>query len=314
MTLLEIVQAACRRMAIPIPASVIGNPDPQVQQLLGLAEEDGNELYRWPDGGWTTMQQEHIINVEIPVSITGNVVEGSTTISNVLPNTTGIIAGQFVVTGSGMPDSQRVLEVVDANTLEVEMQSSATEVGAALQVVRDTYEIPSDFDHYQSDTWWDRTNFWRLIGPISPQTDQWDRSGIVTTGPRRRWRQIGHSPVVFRLWPPPSTQDAPATLVFEYISNGWVRGQDGVYKSAFTLDTDEFVLNPQMMIQGIRWRFLQIKGFQFADKQTEYTDFVNREVARDGGNTTLSLVRYPRTILLSDENVQDGNWPGSGNP
>lgn len=297
-------------MAIPIPASVIGNPDPQVQQLLALAKRDGNELYRWKDDGWTAMQQEHIINVLEPVNVTGDIVEGSTIISNILPDTTGIVAGQFIVAGNGMPNSQRVVEVVDANTLEVEMQSSATEVQAALTVVRDTYEIPSDFDHYQSDTWWDRTNFWRLIGPITPQIDQWNRSGIVTTGPRRRWRQIGNFPVVFRLWPAPTAQDAPATLVFEYVSNGWVRTLAGVYQNTFTADTDEFVLNPQMMIMGIKWRFFQIKRFAFEDLQTEYSDFVNREVARDGGNTTLSLVRYPRTILLSDENVQDGYFPG----
>lgn len=313
MNLLQIIQTACQELGLPVPVLVAGNPDPQVQQLFSLANRDGNELFRWKQDGWTSLQGECIINVLTPINVVGDVLRGSTLISNITPNTTGIVAQQFVVTGTGMPNSQRVIEVVDANTLRVEMEATSTAIGTDLQVVRDTYQLPSDFNNYIGDTWWDRTNFWRLIGPISPQTDQWDRSGIVTTGPRRRWRQIGHSPVVFRLWPPPSTQDAPAALVFEYCSNGWVAGIDGTYKSTFTLDTDEFVLNPQMLIMGIKWRFFQIKGMAYAPLQTEYVDFVEREIGRDGGNTVMSLVRIPRQILITDGSVQDGNWPGFGN-
>jgi hypothetical protein len=309
MNLLQILQAVTAELTITQPQAVVGSQDLQTVQLLALAQREGNELYRWPDNGWTSMQAEWTINVLTPVTMTGDIVEGSTVISN-LASTAGLTAQKFIVTGEGMPGSQRVTEIIDGTSVRVEIESSATAVGTSLQFVRDTYAVPTDFDHYQSDTWWDRTNFWRLIGPISPQIDQWDRSGIVTTGPRRRWRQIGRGNEVFRLWPAPSTQDAPATLVFEYISNGWVLTQAGVYQNSFTADTDEFALNPQMMIMGVKWRWLQANGFQYEAMQAEYTDFVNRELARDGGASVLSLVRMPRQILLSDENIQDGNWPG----
>lgn len=38
-TLLQIVQATCRVLALPQPGSVIGNSDPRVAQMLGLMEE-----------------------------------------------------------------------------------------------------------------------------------------------------------------------------------------------------------------------------------------------------------------------------------
>jgi hypothetical protein len=51
--------------------------------------------------------------------------------------------------------------------------------------------VPSGFDWFQNRTMWDRTNRWELLGPDSPQIDQWHRSGIVTTGPRQSLPEIG---------------------------------------------------------------------------------------------------------------------------
>ena len=59
--------------------------------------------------------------------------------------------------------------------------------------------------HYIGQTWWDRTNRWALLGPDSPQIDQWHRSGIYVTGPRRHFRQIGNTTNAWRIWPPLST-------------------------------------------------------------------------------------------------------------
>lgn len=50
MSLLTIVQAACGRIGITQPVSVSGSSDPQIVQLMGLTNEDGQELaarYPW---------------------------------------------------------------------------------------------------------------------------------------------------------------------------------------------------------------------------------------------------------------------------
>jgi hypothetical protein len=48
--------------------------------------------------------------------------------------------------------------------------------------------------------------------------DQWHRSGIVATGPRRHFRRLGQWPNKFRIWPPPAEIVNPLQLVFEYMS------------------------------------------------------------------------------------------------
>lgn len=307
LTLLEIVTTACQELGLNAPATVVGSQDLQVIQLLALVNRDGNELYRSKD--WTALSGEHIVNLQTPITVTGDVVEGSTTVSNT--TTAGIEAGAYSVSGDGQPAAQRVLSITDATTLELEMESTATAVGTSLIFARDTYTIPSDFDHYISHTWWDRTNHWMLVGPQSPQFDQWQRSGIVTTGPRLRWRQIGVRPTVFRLWPPPTSASTPDALVFEYINDGWVQHIDGTFGNKFTADTDIPLLNDQMFILGVKWRMWQIKGFSYGALQQECLDFVNREKARDGGMPDLSMGRRKFPYLITTANVQDGNFPGN---
>ncbi len=309
LTLLEIVQTACNELGLTAPASVIGNTDPQIVQLLALTNRDGNELYRSHD--WTCLQGEHIVNLQTPIETTGDVQQGSTTILNI-PDTSALTANYYAVSGNGMPAAQRVVEILSATSVRVEMESTATEVGAALTFAKDTYSIPSDFDRYISHTWWDRTNHWMLVGPQSPQFDQWQRSGIVTTGPRLRWRQIGVKPTVFRLWPAPTPASVPDALVFEYVNDGWVQHVGGTFGDRFTADTDTSLIDDQMFILGVKWRLWQIKGFAYAAMQQECLDFVNREKARDGGMPDLSMTRRKFPYLLGPQNVQDGNFPSSG--
>ncbi len=190
------------------------------------------------------------------------------------------------------------------------MEATATGTAQEMTFARDTYELPSDFDHYIPHTWWDRTNHWMLVGPQSPQFDQWQRSGIVTTGPRRRWRQIGRRPTVWRIWPPPTSQSVPGALVFEFVSDGWVEHDDGTFGKRFTADTDLSLLDDDALILGVKWRFWQIKGFEFGSMQAEYIDYVNRLKARDGGMADLSMTRRRFQYLITSANVQDGSFPG----
>lgn len=50
MSLLTLIQGACRRLNISAPSAVIGNTDQQIIQILNIANEEGEDLaqrYRW---------------------------------------------------------------------------------------------------------------------------------------------------------------------------------------------------------------------------------------------------------------------------
>lgn len=310
LTLLQIVQTACNRLGLVAPTQVVRSTDSQIIQLLALTNEDCISLYREHD--WTDLQVEFIINVGDAVTTTGDV--DSTAIITNIPSTAGLDTN-YAVSALYAPQAQRIAEVLSSTSVRCEMRNTETQAGSQVIFARDTYDIPTDFDRYIGQTWWDRTNHWRLIGPDSPQMDQYIRSGIFATGPRRRWRQVGRRPAAWRIWPPPFTGGAPSpgALVWEYISENWVLKNDDTTAPLFTADDDIPLLDSELIIKGVKWRFWQIKGFSYASFQQEYLDAVSAKFASDGGIPDLYLNRRSGPFLLSSANVQDGNWPGPGN-
>lgn len=312
MDALTIAQTVVDELGLPAITFVTNNLNTTVRQIMALANRAGDELYQAHQ--WTQSQQLHVVNIGPPIDTTGDVTAGSDIVTNI-PDTSGIVANYFAITGNYIITSARVVEVIDANSVRIDEPATATQVGSALVFCRDTFDLPEDFSWFLNRTMWDRTNRWELIGPISPQVDEYNRSGVVTTGPRRRWRQVGLKPTCWRLWPPPSAPgDFPATLVFEYESKHWVMDEDGVRKSKMTVDTDEPIVDAQAIVLSTKWRLWQAKGFDYGAMQAEYLDYVSRLAARDGGAADLSLSKpYQSSVLITPANVADGYWPGPGN-
>ena len=314
-TLLQIINAVQAEYALPISSTIIGNTtDKTAQQMLAFAQAEIEELGR-KDHSWTALTFEYNLVVSPPLETTGNVTENSPIITNI-PSTATLSANYFSVSGDYIPVGARILSVDSATQVTLTMNATGTQVGADVLFAQDMYAEPTDFDRFISDTWWDRSNRWQLLGPLSPQMDQWHLSGIVATGPRRFFRQIGPFPNNYRIWPPPAEITNPLQLVFEYQSLYRVRvaGSTTSFAFLFANDTDIPLLDDRIIIAGIKWRFWEQKGFNWLSKRKEYDDMVDRTIARDGGTTKMSLVRMPMNVLISPLNVQDGFWPGPTGP
>jgi hypothetical protein len=238
----------------------------------------------------------------------------SAVISNI-PNTANLLANYMMVAGSSIPAAARIASVDSPTQITMTMEATGAATGTALTFSQDTYPEPSDFNSFLNRTWWDRTNRWELLGPSSPQLDQWHLSGIVTTGPRRYFRQLGALANNYRIWPPPAEITNPLQLVFEYLSfNGiYVNGGSTTAKN-FANDGDIPVLSDRAIIMGVKWRFWEQKGFDWTSKRSDYDLYVDRLIARDGGRETLSLVKRVNPIFISPANVQDGFFPGPVGP
>jgi hypothetical protein len=204
----------------------------------------------------------------------------------------------------------------------MDMVGTGDATATTLTFGQDTYQGPTDYDFSINRTSWDRTNRWELLGPDSPQMDEWHRSGIVTTGPRRHFRWVGDVQPTgtgafynYRIWPPPQTVDTPFQIAWEYISTHWVESATGAGQTSFQADTDLPILDSQALILGTKWRFLQAKGSPVAaSMQTEYMDYVAQLIGRDGGAPTLSMKRRIYPLFITPANVQDGFWPGPTGP
>lgn len=309
LSLVEIVQAVTGELGLVSPTSIVGATDLQTLQLLALVNRSGDAIKRTHN--WTALQQLFTLNVGAPTLTTGDLTLNSPVISNI-PSTAGITAGIYVVTGEAIPVAARVLTVDSATQITMDMVATGTVIGTDLTFGQDTYPEPAFFDRFINGTAWDRTNRWQLIGPDSPQLDEFHRSGIVTTGPRRHFRQTGSLEAgTYRLWPPPQTVDTPFQIAWEYISLAWCQSDSGVLQVKMTADTDVPLVDSQAIVMDVKWRFLEAKGIPTAKSmQMEYSDYMSQLIARDGGAPTLRTGRRYSPYLLTTWNVQDANFPG----
>jgi hypothetical protein len=308
-TLLQIVQAAQNELGLPASTTVISNTDPTTVQMLAFAQQELDELRRVHN--WTFLHNEYNLIVSPPVITTGDLTASSAVITNI-PTTAALTAQYFLVTASGVPIASRILTVDSLTQVTMTMAATGASTGGPVTFSQDTYPEPTDFDHFENKTWYDRTNRWQLIGPDSPQTDQFIRSGIVALGPRRHFRQLGYLTNNWRIWPAPTEIVVPLQLVYEYISNYcvYVTGLKTSYSSLWANDSDVPILDDRAVIMGIKWRFWQQKGMNYAGMRMDYDNYVSRLIARDGGGRSLNLVPRLAPFLVSSFNVQDSGFPG----
>jgi hypothetical protein len=339
-TLFQIVYLAYTELGLNAPAVVTTSTDLQVKQLWQLINRDLQQLIL--DKDWTVLQKEYDLHVGQPITTTGDTTLNAYTITNI-PTTAGIQPFNWVCNAGNIPVAARVVSVDSSTQVTLSEPATGTEVGVSCVFAQDTYPEPDDFGRFINQTWWDRTNRWALLGPDSPQVDQWHRSGVVTIGPRRHFRQIGPQLPYsytgdfsgtdfsntdfnvggsggirynYRLWPPPAALDTPINIAFEYISNWPVISPTNnfVNQNRFLADTDFAVVSGDALVLGAKWRLWQIKGFDYRPLQQEYLDFVEQLYGADGGNKTLSLAPLRQNMFITSSNVQDGSFPGPLGP
>lgn len=205
------------------------------------------------------------------------------------------------------------------------------------------YPLPTDFDRFQNETLWNRTQRWPLLGPIDSVLWQVYKSGLITTLPRQRFRVKGWEINQFYVDPTPSSDDNGQDCVFEYISrtcirpktwvastswtglqycsyngNIYTRGStgaattgtnaptvtsgsvsDGSITWTFTNavfdtvidDSDEVILDNEMVTDHVVWMFKQQRGFDFEDDRRIAMNQKDMAKSRLQGATTLSVNR-----------------------
>jgi hypothetical protein len=172
-----------------------------------------------------------------------------------------------------------------------------------------TLALPADYDRPVNQTEWDQTNHWPLMGPMTPQQMQTLKSGIISEGPRIKFRLIGKN---MELFPPAQTGQ---NFVLNYISKGWLIGDPNSvtpqpYKLKPTADTDEAIFDDRLMIAGVKLRFFQAKGFDTTAYADDFQVLLDQALAQDSGAQKLTMAADPATYLVNVTNIPDGNVYG----
>ena len=300
-TLLQLVDQMSAELGLTQPAAVIGSSNNQTVQILALANRLGKDLVR--DYEWQRLVQAYIWQTEVAVSTTGNITSGSRVITNI-PTTAGLAVGN-VVTGIGQTPYAEILTIDSSTQVTLNAPVATSTSSVSMTFAKQDYDLPGGYDRMISDTNWDRTDHWRNLGTKSSQDWQFLQGGIISIGPRERYRIYNNK---FRIFQALTTV---YNFSLEYVSNWWVcaTGSDQGSKSAFTADTDTCVFPDDLMLAGLKFYFLKAKKLDYSIELGEFMRSLSYCKAQDVPVSAMSLAPVGMNQLVGPWSVQDGNWP-----
>jgi hypothetical protein len=300
-TLLQLVDQMSAELGLTQPAAVIGSSNNQTIQILALANRLGKDLVR--DFEWQRLVQAYIWQTEVAVSTTGNITSGSRVITNI-PSTASLAVGN-VVTGTGQTPYAEILTIDSSTQVTLNAPVATSTSSVSMTFAKQDYDLPGGYDRMISDTNWDRTDHWRNLGTKSSQDWQFLQGGIISIGPRERYRIYNNK---FRIFQALTTV---YNFSFEYVSNWWVcaTGSDQGSKSAFTADTDTCVFPDDLMLAGLKFYFLKAKKLDYSIELGEFMRSLSYNKAQDVPVSAMSLAPVGMNQLVGPWSVQDGNWP-----
>lgn len=238
MSLLTMVQASAQIIGITAPATVIGNSNPQVGELLACAQDEGFDLMR--RGQW---------------------------------------------------------QVLDTVTT---FSAIATQQGSYNYAIQ-TGAVPSDYDRFIQETFWNYTRKRPLFGPVTAQEWQnliaWTSSPVVDT-----FRFVGNN-----IWitPAPVSGDV---MAFEYISKNWCQSSAGSGQDQWLADTDTGILDETIMKLGVVWRFKQKKGLPFQADYDKWDSRARQALVQDMPQRTINFGDAYSTGRRPGIAVPEGSW------
>jgi hypothetical protein len=268
---------------------------------LALAQRLGKDLVR--DYEWQKLVQAYIWQTEAAVSTIGTITAGSRVIT-AIPSTAALQVGN-VITGTGQAPYAEILTIDSATQVTLNTPVATSTAAVSMTFAKQDYPLPDGYDRMISDTNWDRTDHWRNLGTKSSQDWQFLQGGIISIGPRERYRIYNGK---FRIFQALTTV---YNFSFEYVSNYWVcaAGSSTGSKSAYTADTDTSIFPDDLMSAGLRFYFLKAKKLDYGAELAEFNRALSYCKAGDVPVSAMSLAPVGMNQLVGPWSVQDGNWP-----
>jgi hypothetical protein len=163
--------------------------------------------------------------------------------------------------------------------------------------------IPADLRRFVPDSFFNRSTNRKLTGPLTPQQYQAAQVWPQLTAPYLAFRERQGS---FLINPVPP---AGETIAYEYISSYWAKSSADQPKAMFTADDDTSYLDEELLKLGLRWRWKQAKGLDYAEDMETYERAVSLALGDDAGSGALDISGPPVGEPIWRANIPEGNWP-----
>jgi len=168
---------------------------------------------------------------------------------------------------------------------EVRWQELVTEYTFETSPATATYVLPTGFRAFANMSMWDRTNQWKMTGPISSPVYQWLKSGVPVASNMNKFFMVRGN--LLTIYPTPTGVD---TIAFDYYSKMWITKQsDSSNVAAWTADADTARLDEDLITADLKWRFLQAKGMPFETEYLRYETMKDLLMSDNGSRGSINL-------------------------
>jgi len=156
------------------------------------------------------------------------------------------------------------------------LERTFTAVAAEAQ----TGALPSDFNRFVKESFWDRTNVNLVTGPVSASEWQGLKATSYGDTSRRKMRHRGNAVYIL------PAMSGSESMAFEYVSNNWIdTDQDGLGEaSEFEADDDTTLIDEELITLGVIFEFLETEGLPANKAAAEYEQRFNQLVRNDRPN------------------------------
>lgn len=187
------------------------------------------------------------------------------------------------------PDARKILRIINKVGTRLvriydwnELRSEETVVASGDEILISSSNMPADFDHFISETFWDRTTNNLLSGPISAV--EWAGLKVQTFSSQNkkfifRAGQVLTQPIF----------DIGANLAFEYVSNLWCEDSLGVGLSAMTSDTDITRLDSELIVSIAKYEWLTSEGEPTGAAANEARDMLDKLTENDESSDNIAV-------------------------
>ena len=164
--------------------------------------------------------------------------------------------------------------------------------------------LPSDWSYFLDQTQWDRTNHWPLLGPKTAQEWQWLKGGLLSSGPRIRYRVVGGN---LELFPGSSVT---SQIAMEYVADTWLADADiaNTYYNEVKSDSDEVLFDSWVITAYLKLKYWEAKGLNTTAYTKDFMGVWEARIAKNKGAPVLTLAPRARTMLIGVNNIPDGSW------
>jgi hypothetical protein len=156
-----------------------------------------------------------------------------------------------------------------------------------------TFAPPADFDRLPVDQKLWSTKLRQPLVQVIDDNEWLELKVRQYTSAIPRWSIQGGS---FEFYPAPVAGD---TIRYHYMSNRIVKPNTGVNKETFTLDSDSYVLDDQLLKLGTIYLWRQYKELSYAEEMADFEELKERLILAARGAKTIRI--GPATVSRDAE-------------